>query len=131
SSILLSFAFASFHPEFGGNMKRLVFFILITGLLAAESSKADTGAVDPEIDAIRAVADAYISADPAKLRDAFLPSANLYTDDDTEAVRTTPFAEYLRSVSPNPRAGPGALKASINSVQRTGNVAIVKVTTVR
>lgn len=112
-------------------MKRLVFFILMTGLLAAASSKALTSAVDPEIDAIRAVADAYISADPVRLRDAFLPSTNLYTTDDKEALRTIPFAEYLQRVSTNTNAAREERQASIDLVDRTGNVAIVKITTVR
>ena len=112
-------------------MKRLVLFILIIGLLAAASSKEQTSAVDPEIDAIRAVADAYISADPAKLRDAFLPSTNLYTTDDKETLRTIPFAEYLQRVSANANATREERQARIDLVDRSGNVAIVKVTTIR
>jgi hypothetical protein len=112
-------------------MKRLVLFILMTGLLAEASSKAHTSVVDPEIDAIRAVADAYISADPARLRDVFLPSTNLYTTDDKEVLRTIPFAEYLQRVSANTNAAREERQASIDLVDRTGNVAIVKVTTVR
>ena len=39
-------------------MKRHVLFILMMGLLTAAFPKAHTSAVDPEVDAIRAVADA-------------------------------------------------------------------------
>jgi hypothetical protein len=112
-------------------MKRLSFFILMTGLLATASSKEHTSAVDPEIDAIRAVAEAYISADPAKLRGVFLPSTNLYTTDDKEALRRIPFAEYLQRVSANANAAREERQASIDLVDRTCNVAIVKVTTLR
>jgi hypothetical protein len=112
-------------------MKRLVLFILMTGFFAAASSKAHASAVDPEIDAIRAVVDSYISADPVRLRDAFLPSMNLYTTDDKEALRTIPFAEYLQRVSANANAAREERQASIDLVDRTGNVAIVKVTTIR
>ena len=112
-------------------MKRLVLLISILGLLAAVFPKAHASATDPEIDAIRAVADAYISADPAMLRDAFLPSMNLYTTDEKETLRTIPFAEYLQRVSANANAAREEHQASIDLVDRTGNVAIVKVTTIR
>ena len=110
-------------------MKVFAFCILIMGLLAAAFPKAHTS-TDPEVDAIRAVADAYISADPVRLRDAFLASMNLYTTDDKEAVRIIPFAEYLKRVSANANAAREERQASIDLVDRTGNVAIVKVTTV-
>jgi hypothetical protein len=79
-------------------MKEFTLCLLMMGLLAATFSKAHTN-TDPEVDAIHAVADAYISADPVRLRDAFLASMNLYTTDDKEALRTIPFAEYLQRVS--------------------------------
>ena len=112
-------------------MKRLVLFILMMGLLTAAFPKAHTSAVDPEVDAIRAVADAYISADPTRLHDAFLPSMNLYTTDEKEGLRTIPFAEYLQRVSANANAAREERQASIDLVDRAGNVAIVKVTTIR
>jgi hypothetical protein len=112
-------------------MKRLVLFILMMGLLTAAFPKANTSAVDPEVDAIRAVADAYISADPARLRDAFFPSMNLYTTDEKEGLRTIPFAEYLQRVSANANAAREERQASIDLIDRAGNVAIVKVTTIR
>jgi hypothetical protein len=112
-------------------MKRLVFSILVMGLLSAAFPKADTSAVDREIDAIRVVADAYISADPARLRGAFLPSMNLYTTDEKEALRIIPFTEYLQRVSANANAAHEEGQASIDLVDRTGNVAIVKITTIR
>jgi putative lumazine-binding protein len=112
-------------------MKRLVLFILMMGLLTAAFPKAQTSAVDPEVDAIRAVADVYISADPARLRDAFLPSMNLYTTDEKEGLRTIPFAEYLQRVSANANAAREERQTSIDLVDRAGNVAIVKVTTIR
>src|ERR1700732_4173381 len=112
-------------------MQRLVLFILMMGLLTAAFPKAQTNAVDPEVDAIRAVADAYFSADPARLRDAFLPSMNLYTTDEKEGLRTIPFAEYLLRVSANANAAREERQTSIDLVDRAGNVAIVKVTTIR
>jgi hypothetical protein len=112
-------------------MKRLALFILMMGLLTAAFLKAHTSAVDPEVDAIRAVADAYISADPARLRGAFLPSMNLYTTDEKEGLRTIPFAEYLQRVSANANAAREERQASIDLIDRAGNVAIVKVTTIR
>jgi len=112
-------------------MKRVGIAILITILSAAASTNAQTAAVDPEVDAIRAVADAYVSGDPAKLRAIFLPTSNLYTTDANGALRTIPFSEYIQRVSGNSNAPSEERKSSIVLVERTGKVAIVKITTIR
>ena len=82
-------------------MQPLVLVILTLGLFLLDIPNTRSSATDPEMDAIRAVADAYISADPARLREAFLPNMSLYTTDEKEALRTIPFAEYLQRVSAN------------------------------
>jgi len=112
-------------------MQRLVLVIFTLGLFLLDVPRAHSSATDPEIESIRAVADAYISADPARLRDAFLPSMNLYTTDEKEALRTIPFAEYLQRVSANANAAHEERHSTIDLVDRTGNAAIVKITTVR
>ena len=56
---------------------------------------------------------------------------NLYMTDDKEALRTIPFAEYLQRVSAKTNAGREECQASIDLVDRAGNAAIVKVTTIR
>src|SRR4029077_13017129 len=118
------------HSDFGGNMKRLVIVIVITLLSVVASTNAQTSTVDPEIDAVRGVADAYISADPARLRDVFLPTMNLYTTDANGALRTIPFAEYIQRVSANANAAREERHSGIDLVERTGDVAIVKITTI-
>jgi hypothetical protein len=111
-------------------MTRLLLIILM-GLLTADFPKTDTSDMDSEVDAIRAVANAYISADPVRLRDSFLPSMNLYTTDEKGGLRTIPFAEYLERVLANANAAPEERQASIDLIDRVGNVAVVKVTTIR
>jgi hypothetical protein len=122
---------AFFNLVMEGNMQRLVLVILNLGLFLLDVPRAHSSATDPEIESIRAVADAYISADPARLRDAFLPSMNLYTTDEKEALRTIPFAEYLHRVSANANAAHEERHSTIDLVDRTGNAAIVKITTTR
>jgi len=56
---------------------------------------------------------------------------NLYTTDEKGSLRTIPFAEYLQRVTANANAPHEERQASIDLVERTGNVAIVKVTTIR
>ena len=112
-------------------MQPLVLVILTLGLFLLDIPNTRSSATDPEMDAIRAVADAYISADPARLREAFLPNMNLYTTDEKEALRTIPFAEYLQRVSANANAAHEERHSTIDLVDRTGNAAIVKITTVR
>ena len=110
-------------------MKRFVLLIVVGSLAGTDPSAY--AAADPEVDAIRAVAEAYISADPARLREGFLPTMNLYTTDEKEALRTIPFAEYLQRVTAQANAAPEERQATIDLVDRTGNAAIVKVTTLR
>jgi hypothetical protein len=110
-------------------MKPFLLITLLGAFCATLAAQAHPG--DPELDAIRAVANAYISADPARLREAFLPTMNLYTTDDQEALRTIPFPEYLQRVSANSNAAIEERKARIDSIDRTGNAAVVKVTTIR
>jgi hypothetical protein len=64
---------AFFNLVVEGNMQRLVLVIFTLGLFLLNIPSAGSNATDSEIDAIRAVADAYISADPAHLRDALPP----------------------------------------------------------
>jgi len=129
-SIFLSFGAAFFQSGRGGNM-RLVLVILTLALFLLNIPNARSSVTDPEMDAIRALADAYISADPARLREAFLPSMNLFTTDEKEALRTIPFADYLQRVSANTNAAHEERHSTIDLVDRTGKAAIVKITTVR
>jgi hypothetical protein len=110
-------------------MQRFVLVTLTLVILEVTTLSARSGATAPEVDAIRSVADAYISADPARLRDAFLPGMNLYTTDEKEGLRTIPLAEYLQRVSAN--AAREERHSTIDLVDRTGNAAIVKITTIR
>jgi hypothetical protein len=110
-------------------MQRLILVILFVGLFLLDIPLSS--ATDPEIDAIRSVADAYISADPARLREAFLPSMNLFTTDEKQALRTIPFADYLQRVSANTNAAHEERHSTVDLIDRTGNAAIVKITTVR
>ena len=117
-------------------MKPLLFIVLLaaaflSSALAVPEAPAHDPENDPEIDAIRSVANAYISAEPTRLREAFLPTMNLYTTDEKEALRTIPFAEYLARVSANANLAQEERRASIDSIDRTGTVAVVKITTLR
>jgi hypothetical protein len=131
----VQFSFSPFlslsNLGFGGNMQRFVLVTLTLVVLGITIPSARSNATDPEIDALRAVADAYISADAARLRDAFLSSMNLYTTDEKEGLRTIPFAEYLQRVSANPSAAQEERHSTIDLVDRTGTAAIVKITTIR
>jgi hypothetical protein len=84
---------------------------------------------DSEVKAVRHVAELYISGDPANLTEAFYPSSNLFTTDNKDALRAIPFSEYLDRVKKNAGAARADRKATINSIDRTGNSAIAKITT--
>jgi len=100
--------------------------ILLSGIFApAQTSDKEDG----EIKAVRHVAELYISGDPANLNEAFYPSSNLFTTDEKEALRTIPFSEYLDRVKKNAGAAKAVRKATIDSIDRTGNAATAKITT--
>ena len=104
-----------------------LFLALVGGSIWLHAESAD-----PETAAIRLVAEGYLSGDPARIREAFLPSMNLYTTDSKEELRTIPFAEYIERVSANaPKMQQEERQSRIDLIDRTGNVAIVKITTTR
>jgi hypothetical protein len=99
-------------------------FLSSIPLLAQTPDKEDS-----EIKAVRHVAELYISGDPTNLIEAFYPSSNLFTTDEKDALRTIPFSEYLDRVKKNAGAAKADRKATINSIDRTGNAATAKITT--
>lgn len=112
-------------------MNPLIFSALLLALVA-ESVCLRADSADPEAVAIRRVAEAYISGDPARIREVFLPAMNLYTTDAKEAIRTIPFAEYIERVSANAgKAQQEERHSNIDLIDHTGNVAVVKITTIR
>lgn len=109
-------------------MQRL-FWILIASLFLASTSLTQTSdSESDDVNAIRKVADLYISAQPANLQEAFYPTANLYTTDEKGSLRVIPFNEYLDRVRNN-SGSREVRKSTIQSIQHTGNAAIVQVAT--
>jgi len=107
-------------------MQRL-FWILIAPLFLASTSVAQTSNTkSDDVNAIRKVADLYISAQPANLQEAFYPTANLYTTDEKGSLRVISFNEYLDRVKKNSGSREDR-KSTIQSIQHTGNAAIVQV----
>jgi len=93
--------------------------------------RAQTGGSSAEADeaAVRAVVEDYLSAEAPRLKQAFLPTMNLYTTDEKQALRTIPFAEYLQRVSANNKQKEH--HSSIDFIDQTGNSAVAKATTIR
>lgn len=101
--------------------------LAIGASLVARAQSPTTGAADQA--AIRAVVEDYLSAEPARLKHAFLPATNLYTTDDKQLLRTIPFEEYFQHVSAN--TTPDEHHSTIDFIDQTGNTAIAKATTIR
>ena len=101
-----------------------LFVVLLLSLASAQTSSNDSD----EINAIRNVANLYISAQPGNLERAFWPSSNLYTTDDKAGLRVIPFAEYLERVKKNTNAN-STRHSTIGMVQHAGDAAIVEVIT--
>lgn len=86
---------------------------------------------DSEVKAVRHVAELYISGAPTNLSEAFYPSSNLFTTDEKNAPRTIPFSEYLDRVKKNAGTIRADRKSTIDSIDRTGNAATAKITTLK
>ena len=108
------------------SLVRSIIFILAASTAVAGKS---TGS-DPELAAIRAAAEAYLSSNPDRLRNVFLPGMNLFTTDDKEALRVIPFAEYLGRVSAS-AVSKEQVNAVIESIDQAGSAAMVKIVTTR
>jgi hypothetical protein len=107
---------------------RKVFWTIAISLLfcpiPAQSQSADLN----EAAVVSAVAELYVSGEPAKLELAFDPATNLYTTNERGGLRIIPFHEYLENVKKNN----GSLeprKGVIQEIDRTGNAATVRITT--
>ncbi len=112
-------------------MKRLFccLLLLLTISVAPAAHAQTSNAANSDQAAIRAVVEDYLSAEPARLKRAFLPTTNLYTTDDEQILRTIPFEEYFRHVSAN--TTPDEHHSTIDFIDQTGNTAIAKATTIR
>lgn len=103
------------------------FLLACAATLIARAQTPATKSTDQA--AIRAVVEDYLSAEPARLKHAFLATTNLYTTDDKQNLRTIPFEEYFQHVSANTQ--PDEHHSTIDFIDQTGNTAIAKATTIR
>jgi hypothetical protein len=99
---------------------------------SAEASRPNRAiapvAIDKDHDAIRTVVQQYMTFDPAKLREAFYPSANLYVAGEQGDLRTIPFTQFLENVSKSAAAGRALPKMQVDLIDHEGSAAIAKVT---
>lgn len=103
--------------------------IVVALLMAWSSGTAQTANSDAaDVDAIRQVAELYISGAPDKLQAAFDPQANLYTTDENGALRIIPFHEYLERVKANAASNDGRQR-TLGAIQHAGSAAMVEVIT--
>src|SRR5437868_721646 len=104
---------------------RHCFWMSLSVLLSCFAASAQT-TDNADTDAIRRVAELYISAQPSNLETAFYPEANLYTTDEKGGLRTIPFHEYLERVKKNAAAAKGR-RSTIGAIQHVGDSAVVEV----
>jgi Putative lumazine-binding len=117
---------SALHPAEGGAMQRYLRILIPVFVLWSIGQAQKTSTAD--VDAIRKVAELYISAQPANLQTSFYPEANLYTTDDKGALRIIPFREYLERVRKNAGAA-GNRHSTIGAIHHGGDAAVVEVVT--
>lgn len=83
---------------------------------------------DAEIGLIRTAVQLYMSPYPAKVREAFYPTANLYTATDQGDLRIIPVEQFLANVKKGVAAGEPRPTMSVDFVDRVGNAATVRIT---
>jgi hypothetical protein len=94
---------------------------------AGAQSSSPAGAVDDDA-AIRRVAELYMSFEPAKLREGFYASSNLYVAGPQGELRVIPFDKFLENVQKGEVSGRAKPKSAIDFIDRAGTAAIVKIT---
>jgi hypothetical protein len=106
---------------------RLVAAVLATqfALLAAGQ---DSNAENRETVAIRNSIKLYMSPDPARVKEAFYESANLYTEDGKGGLRIIPLEQFLANLAKGAASGQARPTMTIDFIDYSGNAATAKVT---
>jgi hypothetical protein len=108
-------------------MRRLTLaFLLVTQftLAAAGQGRAE----DQESIAIRSAIELYMSPDPARVKEAFYPSANLYSEDGKGGLRIIPLEQFLANLAKGVASGQSRPTMTIDFIDHTGSAAAVRVT---
>jgi hypothetical protein len=77
---------------------------------------------------IRNAVNLYMSPDPAKVKEAFYPSANLYTADGKGGLRIIPVDQFLNNIRKAESSGQVRPPMSVDFISRAGNIAVVRLT---
>jgi hypothetical protein len=83
---------------------------------------------DVETAKIRHVVELYASGDPAKIREAFYSSANLYFASGQDDLRIIPLDQFLENVTKGIASGQPRSRTTIDFIDRVGTAATVRIT---
>jgi hypothetical protein len=101
----------------------LQFVLQFALLTAGQNGHTDDAAVG-----IRNAVKLYMSPDPAKVKEAFYASANLYTADGKGGLRIIPVDQFLSNIEKGGAPGQGRPPMSVDFIDRVGSMAIVRLT---
>ncbi|HLN97434.1 MAG TPA: nuclear transport factor 2 family protein [Pyrinomonadaceae bacterium] len=79
---------------------------------------------------IRRLAEMYMSGEADKLRAAFYSDARLFAIKENGELWIIPFSQYLENVTKNLAVATSRPLRTIDLIERTGNIATVKVTSI-
>ena len=96
----------------------------IVNIAVAQSGKSE----DSETLAIRNALQLYTSTDPAKVKDAFYPSANLYAASEQGELRIIPLEQFLANVAKGAASGQARPAGAVDFIDRVGNAATARMT---
>jgi hypothetical protein len=107
---------------------------LLVALLASQLSLLAAGqgghAEDKDTGGIRSALELYISPDPAKVREAFYQTADLYSVSDKGELRIIPLEQFLGNIAKGVAAGQPRPTMSIDFIDHVGSAATARVTEV-
>jgi hypothetical protein len=101
-------------------------------LLAMQFTLAAAGqgsrAEDQDAIAIRNAIELYMSPDPARVKGAFYPSANLYSEDGKSGLRIIPLDLFLANLAKGAASGQSRPTMTIDFIDHVGSAATVRMT---
>jgi hypothetical protein len=109
-------------------MQRRLLAVLLATQFALSAAGQGARAEDQESIAVRNAIRLYTSQEPARVKEAFYTSANLYTGDGKGGLRIIPLEQFLANLGKGAAAGRQRPTMTIDFIDHVGNAATVRMT---
>jgi hypothetical protein len=109
-------------------MRRRLLAVLLAMQFTLAAAGQGTRAEDQDAVAIRNAIELYMSPDPARVKEAFYPSANLYSEDGKGGLRIIPLDLFLTNLAKGAASGQSRPTMTIDFIDHAGSAATARMT---